>query len=416
MGISTPFCSGVRLADGLGFAYGRLSGILLIERYARRVLKIHQMNNGKARRPLLIVDDEVEVLASLKSMFRRHYTVYTAHRAEEALQILREKPIHVVVTDQRMPGMTGTDFLAKVSEEFPDVVRLMITGYADIESVIEAINRGHVYRYISKPWDPAELESMVRQAQEQYELVDERKRLLRELQEANQLKTAFITIASHELNTPLTIVLGMLDLALGRCDNEQVRGYLGRAQAAARRLLSLLTNTFKLLQQNEFHRSLERGRIHCEELFKEIFEDVGPFARARRQELEFRVDPPDLSLMASRVHLRDVLENLVTNAIKFSADGSKVQLLAHQEGDNVCFEVIDSGVGIRLEDQPHVFEPLFSTWDTMRHSTGDYGYCKRGMGLGLAIVKKFVEMHGGTIGFESRPGEGTTFRIVLPMQ
>lgn len=379
-------------------------------------MKIRQMNNGKAKKPLLIVDDEVEVLASLKSMFRRNYTVYTAHRAEEALALMREKPVHVVVTDQRMPGMTGTDFLAKVSEEFPDVVRLMITGYADIESVIEAINRGHVYRYISKPWDPAELESMVRQAQEQYELVDERKRLLRELQEANQLKTAFITIASHELNTPLTIVLGMLDLALGKCQDAQISGYLGRAQSAARRLLSLLTNTFKLLQQNEFHRSLERAQIDCEELFREIQEDVSPFARARHQELEFRVDPPGLSLMASRVHLRDVLENLVTNAIKFSADGSTVRLLAHQQNGNVCFEVIDNGVGIKPEDQPHVFEPLFSTWDTMRHSTGDYGYCKRGMGLGLAIVKKFVEMHGGTIEFESEAGEGTTFRIVLPAQ
>lgn len=372
------------------------------------------MNNGKTKKPLLIVDDEVEVLASLKSMFRRDYTVYTAHRGEDALALLRETPIHVVVTDQRMPGMTGTDFLAKVSEEFPDVVRLMITGYADIESVIEAINRGHVYRYISKPWDPAELESMVRQAAEQYDLVDERKRLLRELQEANQLKTAFITIASHELNTPLTIVLGMLDLALAKCTDEQVCGFLGRAQAAARRLLSLLTNTFKLLQQNEFHRSLERVTINCEELFAEIKEDMSPFSKARRQSLDFEVDPPGLKIHASRVHLRDVLENLLTNAIKFSPDGAQVRLTAVQDGNNVTFKVIDSGVGIQPEDQPHVFEPLFSTWDTMRHSTGDYGYCKRGMGLGLAIVKKFVEMHGGKIDFESTPGKGTTFQIVLP--
>ena len=131
----------------------------------------------------------------------------------------------------------------------------MITGYSDIDSVIDAINRGHVFRYISKPWDPSELESAVRQAADQYDLIAERRRLLQELEEANQLKTAFITIASHELNTPLTIVTGMIQLALNKCGESPVREFLERAMRAGKRLQTLLGSTFKLLQEREIGRA-----------------------------------------------------------------------------------------------------------------------------------------------------------------
>lgn len=374
------------------------------------------MSTSVKRHTLLIVDDEAEVLTSLRALFRRDYHVLCAERGALGLEMLRRHDVHVVVSDQRMPDMSGTDFLAKVAEEFPEIIRLMITGYADLDSVIDAINRGHVFRYIAKPWDPADLALAVRQAAEQYELIAERGRLLKELEEANQLKSAFITIASHELNTPLTIVAGMIQLALAKTQESATKGYLARAQRASRRLQALLSNTFKLLQQRDFHRSLERQVFSVGDLFREIKDDVEPYLKERGHELETSLEPADLTLRASRIHLRDVLENLVTNAIKFSPDRSVIGLAGRRDGARVRLEVADRGVGIAYEDQPHVFEPLFSTWDTLHHSTGDYGYCKRGMGLGLAIVKKFVEMHGGEIGFDSVPGKGTTFRIDLPAE
>ncbi|MBX9654300.1 hybrid sensor histidine kinase/response regulator [bacterium] len=367
-----------------------------------------------SKHPLLIVDDEEDVLLSLRSMFRREFDVITVPRARDALELMGKREVHVVISDQRMPDMNGVDFLAQVSDQFPEVIRLMITGYADINSVIAAVNRGHVYRYIAKPWDPAELEAAVRQAVDQYEVLAERRRLIRELEEANQLKTAFITIASHELNTPLTIVLGMLQLALSRVNDSVARNYLDRALRASQRLQHLLTNTFKLLQQKDFHRSLERVDIDIADLFKEIREDLDPYLSERHHSLQIDIQPQGAHFRASRTHLRDVLENLLTNAIKFSDDGSRIELWANQVDGRTSFRIIDHGIGITPDDQPHVFEPLFSTWDMMHHSSGDFGFCKRGLGLGLAIVKKFVEMHGGTINFQSTPGEGTTFLIDLP--
>lgn len=366
------------------------------------------------RHPLLIVDDEEDVLLSLRSLFRRRYEVFTATRAREALERLESTDVHIVVTDQRMPDLNGVEFLAEVRRRRPNAVPVMITGYADIQSVIAAVNEGHVFRYIAKPWDPLELEAAVRQAAEQYEAHEERRRLLRELDEANQLKTAFITLASHEFNTPLTIVAGMIQLAISKNADEKVHSYLARAQRATERLQRALVSTFKLLQQKDFRRSLECELVVLEEAFLEIQEELEPYLRERNQTLDVAVTPPGARLRISRNHLRDVLANLLTNAIKFSSDGSAIGLEARQDAERTRLLVRDRGLGIAIDDQPHVFEPFFSTWDMTHHSSGDFGYGKRGLGLGLAIVRKFVEMHGGTISFESAPGEGTNFRIEFP--
>jgi DNA-binding NtrC family response regulator len=126
------------------------------------------------------------------------------------------------MTDQRMPEMTGVEFLSRLRGDHPDAMRLLFTGYADIKAVVDAINHGNVYRYITKPWDPDELQTVIRQACERYDLLVERKRLTfdaagtepgpgagqRELRRANELKYAFIQVASHELRTPLAILQG----------------------------------------------------------------------------------------------------------------------------------------------------------------------------------------------------------------
>lgn len=180
-----------------------------------------------ARHCLLVVDDEPEVVHSLQDLLRFDYRVLGTTRASEGLKLLEREPVQIVMSDQRMPEMTGVEFLRKTREHHPDIVRLLFTGYADIKAVIDAINQGHVFRYITKPWDVDELQTVLHQAAERYDLLTERKELLIELQEKNRLlefknqelkqasdlKEAFIKVASHELRTPLTIVLGLADLA-----------------------------------------------------------------------------------------------------------------------------------------------------------------------------------------------------------
>jgi DNA-binding NtrC family response regulator len=130
---------------------------------------------------VLIVDDETEILFSLSSLLRREFEVHTAPGGYEALRMLVSHPVQAVLADQRMPGMTGIDLLARIRTEHPDVIRLVFTGYADIRAVIDAINKGQVYQYVTKPWDPDELRLLLRRACAQHELNWERKRLLADL-------------------------------------------------------------------------------------------------------------------------------------------------------------------------------------------------------------------------------------------
>jgi DNA-binding NtrC family response regulator len=135
------------------------------------------------KHPILLVDDEPEILYSLRALLRREFHLYTAQGGAEALEILRHHPIHVIMSDQRMPQMTGTELLRRARGEFPEAVRIIFTGYADIKSVVDAINEGRIYRYLTKPWDPDELCAMLHEACAQYERVAQRRRLLQDLRE-----------------------------------------------------------------------------------------------------------------------------------------------------------------------------------------------------------------------------------------
>jgi DNA-binding NtrC family response regulator len=139
--------------------------------------------NATNKHPILLVDDEPEILFSLRGLLRREFDLHTAQSGAEALEILRRQSIHVIMTDQRMPEMTGVELLRRARGESPEALRIVFTGYADIRAVIDAINHGQIYRYLTKPWDPDELVAVLHEACAQYELIAERRRLLVDLRE-----------------------------------------------------------------------------------------------------------------------------------------------------------------------------------------------------------------------------------------
>ncbi|MFP6625107.1 MAG: response regulator [Myxococcota bacterium] len=143
---------------------------------------------GTAPNPprLLIVDDEEAILETMYFTFMDLYETFTSTDASKALEILDESsPIACVITDQRMPGMTGVDFLAEASRRHPETVRIMLTGFADVEATIQAINDGHVYAYVTKPWEPDELKQTVKRAVEHNQLAAENNRLVAQLRDTN---------------------------------------------------------------------------------------------------------------------------------------------------------------------------------------------------------------------------------------
>lgn len=155
------------------------------------------------RHNLLIVDDEKEILRSLKLTFTEDHEVFTASSGAEALKILQQQDIALIITDQRMPVMTGVELLKQVIQINPQIIRIILTGYTDTAALIEAINQGHIYQYITKPWERQDFRLVVRRALETYELEIENQRLLRELQAANERLKIENTFLRTEINKDL---------------------------------------------------------------------------------------------------------------------------------------------------------------------------------------------------------------------
>jgi len=135
---------------------------------------------------VLYVDDEIHNLNSFKASFRRDFNIYVAQSAREGRKILDQNEIAVIVTDQRMPGMTGIEFLESIIPVYPDTIRILLTGFSDINAVMDAINRGQVYKYLVKPWADEELKMYIQNAMEIYNLRRENRDLAQKLEQANK--------------------------------------------------------------------------------------------------------------------------------------------------------------------------------------------------------------------------------------
>lgn len=135
---------------------------------------------------ILYVDDEINNLNSFKAVFRRDFDVHIALSAQEGRAILEQVPIHILVTDQRMPGVTGVEFLESIIPDFPNPIRILLTGYTDIEAVVDAINKGQIFYYLTKPWDEQQLRAVFRNGYEVFSLREQNKDLISQLLTVNE--------------------------------------------------------------------------------------------------------------------------------------------------------------------------------------------------------------------------------------
>jgi len=228
---------------------------------------------------------------------------------------------------------------------------------------------------------------------------------------ANRAKSEFLTTMSHELRTPLTAIIGFSDVMLGGISgefNEQNRKFLNNIANSGKHLLTLINNILDLSKIEAGKMELDLEIFSVSEVFNDTRAVTSALALKKDIPMKFNLEP-ELSIYADRIRFKQVIYNLMSNAIKFTPKGGSVEVSAAKAGDSVRISVSDTGIGISEENQKLLFQPF-------RQVDSSINRQYEGTGLGLALVRKFVELHGGRVWVESENGKGSTFTFELPLK
>ncbi|MCC5938997.1 MAG: hybrid sensor histidine kinase/response regulator [Lunatimonas sp.] len=351
---------------------------------------------------VLYIDDEDNNLSSFKASLRRDFKIYTASDAEEGLRVATEQEFEVVIADQRMPGMTGVEFFEKLVSVNPLPTRILLTGYSDIASVIDAINKGEVYRFIDKPWNLEQIKNAIINAAEIYEAKKELREKNERLQKLHSEMNQFVYSLSHELRGPLMSISGISKLAKMETSDEGILEYFDMIDSATLKLDDFI---YKML---DFYRSTKMENKVESVDFREVFEQQLHDYRAKWNidDVDIHVEiNQDFTFHSDVAKIRVILNNLISNAYKFQKEsgtrriGIKISVAKAQ----AVLIVSDNGIGIEERHQKDVFNLFHRA--TQRNV---------GSGLGLYMVKESVEQMKGTVDLKSIQGSGTTVTVVLP--
>lgn len=375
---------------------------------------------GGVQGTILYLDDDEANLTVLAAACAEEFDVVTTSTPSQALEIMREREIAVLLVDQRMPGMTGVEVAEATRQQFPDVIRILITAYTDLSAAIDAINHGQVRSYIRKPWHPDDLKATLREALELYSTRRKMRNLEQRLLETERVYALGVVAASvgHELRNPLNalnLTLDGLEIRLrSLVDRLMAKPERDTAEAGAARLAAeqVAHARQSVAQLTEITRSIEIGHRRREDIrVIEVQEVLGLTVRCvrgelmRRSQIEVEIGsaPP---VEGSPNRLGQVFMNLLINALEALPERPRVENLIRvrlkADDAHVRVEIEDNGAGIPPAVLARVFDPFFTT-----KASG-------GTGLGLAISKQIVEEMHGTITAESEIGRGTRFIVLLP--
>ncbi|MES2558986.1 MAG: hybrid sensor histidine kinase/response regulator [Bacteroidota bacterium] len=352
---------------------------------------------------VLYIDDEINNLNSFKATFRFDYTILLAQNAEEALNHLNTNNVQIILSDQRMPTITGVEFFEQIRESHPNAVRLLITGFSDIESVIDSINRGHIFRYIKKPWVELDVKSAIEEAYKFYlatSLLDEKNI---SLQKAYNELNKFAYSVAHDLKGPLVSVMGALTIVGQKEDPKERLELLDMIQSSLQKLQGFVDSMFDYYRLNQGELQIEEVNLeHLSQHYNDIYALEGKvkgidFSIQTEQTKPFRSDVSKLKI---------ILNNLIENAFKYQRTDAtdkfvKVKLLITSELAEMIVE--DNGIGIEEKYQHSIFDMFYRA---TTHAPGS--------GFGLYNAKDAITKLEGTLRVDSKPNEGSLFTVSIP--
>jgi signal transduction histidine kinase len=353
---------------------------------------------------VLYIDDEPDNLTGFKATFRTHYRILLAENMEQATEHLEKNPdIRVIFCDQRMPGKTGVEFFEDVRTLFPLPIRILITGYADIEAVIAAINRGNIFRYIRKPWIEQDIVSAIEEGSKFYIATSMLSIKNQELQMAYTELDKFAYSVSHDLRGPLTGILGAIDIARDMADINEMKELLLLVEKSVFKLEDYISS------MHDYYSS-RRGELKIADIdFNQVAEELkdiyGIYAKTNKISFKITVNQPE-PFRSDELVIRMILNNLITNAIKYQKKhfhDKSIGLDIAISHAMATMVISDNGIGI---PESH-FEEIFNLFSRVTSH-------RAGSGIGLYNVKGALLKLGGNIEVSSVVDEGTAFKLTIP--
>jgi two-component system NtrC family sensor kinase len=366
---------------------------------------------------ILIVDDEEKFVHYLsKRLMNRHFDVTSSSSGESAVEKVKKDGFDVVIMDVIMPGMSGLEALASIKELSEKVEVILLTAHASTQDGVEGIKSG-AFDYLTKPVEMDHLVSKIRQAHEKILREEEKKReaelrakMEQRLLAAERLASlgTLATGVAHEINNPLAIINDAAGLLKDLLQKEEfaeiplrnlfeksvdkIEKNVDRAKKITHQLLGFAQKSDAAMSE-----------VNLRELAEEAIQRVEKEARHKDIQLALAVPPALDSVRSDAYQLRQVLINLLTNAVDATGKGGKISITIEEKEEEAVLTVQDTGEGIQEENLERIFEPFFST-----KSTGE------GTGLGLFVAQEIVDKLGGNIEVESQVGRGASFKVRLP--
>ncbi|MEN8121504.1 MAG: response regulator [Bacteroidota bacterium] len=385
---------------------------------------------------ILYVDDEESNLRIFKNTFRREYDVYTVTNAKDGIEILKKEDIDIILSDQRMPEMTGVEFFKHTLEAHPQLNRILITGFTDFNALQSAINDAKIFQYIQKPWQEGDLRTIIEKALRVYKLEQENKELTVELKEKNKslvkinkelkssneklivaknkaeesdrLKSVFFANISHEIRTPMNGIIGFTKILNEQDLSDEQRQEFGDIIIrSSEQLMHIIDDIMEVSHLATSNVKLNLGEVDLNRFLDDL---IAVYENESNDKVSIQLinelSEKDGNIMSDALKLKKILNNLIDNALKYTSEGY-VKVSCKKNNSNIEFCIEDSGIGINPEMQHVIFDRFRQEEES---STRQFG----GLGLGLSIVKENVTLLSGKIWVKSEKGKGSTFTFTIP--
>jgi signal transduction histidine kinase len=365
---------------------------------------------------VLVVDDEAGMRHAVTRALRPfkvhlpavegevNFEVEQASSGEEALALVAARPFDLMLLDHKMGGMSGIDVLDALAKQERDLLVVMVTAFATLETAVRATKSG-AYDFLAKPFTPDELRETVRKATSHLIAQRQARKLAAE---RRRVRFEFISVLGHELKAPLAAIEGYLNIlrdhALG-VDLESYDSAVHRCLVRCEGMRKLIADLLDLTRIESGQRKREVVRVDLREIARQAIETVRPVAQQQEIAIELQ-SPEQVCLMADRGELEIIFNNLLSNAVKYNRPGGRVDVRLTTDDGRATIAVSDTGIGLTAEEAAKLFNDFVRVRnDKTRNILGS--------GLGLSVVKKLALLYGGDVAVTSTPDVGSTFTVVL---